>query len=52
MNIQQIIARRQRKQRKGKGKFGNLTLSHGIAPIVVEGCLRYGVNKQIERSGI
>jgi hypothetical protein len=52
MNIQQVIARRQRKQRKGKGKFGNLTLNHWIAPIAVGGRLRYGADTQIERSGI
>jgi hypothetical protein len=52
MNIQQVIARRQRKQRNGKGKFGNSTLNHWIAPIAIEGRLRYGANKQIERSTI
>jgi hypothetical protein len=50
MNIQQVIARRQRKERKGKGKFGNLTLNHCISPIAVEGRLRYGADTQIERS--
>jgi len=52
MNIQQVIARRQRKHRKGMGKFGNLTLNHWIAPIAVEGHLRYGADTQIERSKI
>lgn len=49
MNIQQVIARR---QRKGNGKLGNLTLNHWIAPIAVEGHLRYVANTQIERSRI
>lgn len=52
MNIQQVIARRQHKQRNGKGKFDNLTLNHWIAPIAVEGCLRYGADTQIERNRI
>jgi hypothetical protein len=52
MNIQQIINCGERKQRNGKGKFGNSTPNHWIALIAVEVRLRYSANIQIESSRI
>jgi hypothetical protein len=52
MNIQQVINRGERNPRKGKEKPGNSMLNHCLAPVAVDGHLRYGAETQIERSGI
>jgi len=49
MNIQQVINRGKRKQRKGKGRLGNSKLHHCIAPVAVDGHPRYGADTQIEK---
>ena len=50
MNVQQAIARRKRKQREEKRRFGNSTPNHCIAPVAIGGRLHYGADIQIERS--
>lgn len=49
MNIQQVINRGERKQRKGKRRLGNSTPHHRVAPVAVDGHPRYGADTQIEK---
>jgi hypothetical protein len=50
--VELVINCGERNQRKGKEKFGNSALNHCLAPVAVDGQLRYGAHIQIERSGI